>query len=150
MPTQTSDKRTAGVETAARLRTALGRINRRLLHTRSHGDLSPSQWEVLATVARNGSVRFSELAEGEGFNPTMLSRIAGKLEADGLVERVQDADDARVAHLAVTAAGRRRHAAVKAERTDTLVTALDRLSERDRRALTAALPALEALAEVLR
>jgi DNA-binding MarR family transcriptional regulator len=132
------------------LRTALGRVSRRLRHTRSHGALSPSQWEVLTTVARRGRVRFSELAEGEGLNPTMLSRIAAKLEGDGLVRRVQDEDDGRVAHLAVTPAGRRLHAAVRAERTDALQVALDRLGERDRRALAAALPALESLAEALR
>jgi DNA-binding MarR family transcriptional regulator len=144
-------KRTAeAVETAGRLRTAVGRITRRLRHAGPRRTLSPSQWEVLATVARNGSTRFADLAEGEGLNPTMLSRIAAKLEADGLVERVQDREDGRVAHLAVTAAGRRLHATVRAERTDALLMALERLGERDRRALVAALPALEAVAEHLR
>jgi DNA-binding MarR family transcriptional regulator len=148
---QSAVKRTAvQVETAGRLRTAVGRITRRLRHTGSRRTLSPSQWEVLATVARNGSIRFGELAEGEGLNPTMLSRIAAKLEADGLVERVQDREDGRVAHLAVTGAGRRLHAAVRAERTDALLVALEGLGERDRRALIAALPALEAVAEHLR
>jgi len=151
VPSRTADRGIATeVETAGRLRTALGRINRRLRHTRSHGALSPSQWEVLSTVARQGQVRIAELADAGGFNPTMLSRIAAKLETDGLVERVQDREDARVAHLAVTSAGRRLHAAVRAERTDALLLGLDRLGDRDRRAIVAALPALEALAKQLR
>jgi DNA-binding MarR family transcriptional regulator len=139
-----------GVEAAGRLRTAVARISRRLRHTQSDRALSPSEWEVLATVARSGSIRVADLAAAEGFNPTMLSRIAAKLEAGGLVERVQDREDGRVAHLAVTATGRRLHAAVRAERTDALLVALDRLTERDRRALVAALPALEAVADHLR
>jgi DNA-binding MarR family transcriptional regulator len=137
-------------DVAARLRTALTRINRRLRNVETRRGLSPSQWEVLATVARSGSVRFADLAASEGLNPTMLSRIAAKLEANGLVSRAQDRQDGRVAHLSVTAAGRRLHAAVKAERTDALLLALDGLSDRDRRALTAALPSLEAVAEHLK
>jgi len=101
-------------------------------------------------VARRQRVPLSELAEGEGLNPTMLSRIAAKLEADGLVQRVADEHDARVAHLVVTPAGRRLHAAVRAERTDALLVALERLDDRDRQTLAAAVPALEALAEALR
>ena len=80
----------------------------------------------------------------------MLSRIAAKLEAAGLVERAQDQEDGRVAHLTVTATGRRLHAAYRAERTDALLMAIDGLGEKDRRALAAALPALEAVAEHLR
>jgi DNA-binding MarR family transcriptional regulator len=137
-------------EAAGRLRTAVARISRRLRRAETRRGLSPSQWEVLATVARSGSIRFADLAEAEGLNPTMLSRIAAKLEADGLVARAQDRDDGRVAHLAITAAGRRLHAAVRAERTDALLMALDGLNERDRRAVIAALPALEAVAEQLK
>jgi DNA-binding MarR family transcriptional regulator len=155
MPTSTAEgtarpPTTVEEEAAARLRTALARITRRLRNVETRRGLSPSQWEVLATVARSGSVRFADLAAAEGLNPTMLSRIAAKLEAAGLVSRVQDRQDGRVAHLAVTAPGRRLHAAVKAERTDALLLALDGLGNRDRRALVAALPALEAVAEHLK
>ena len=151
MATQTSVQKAADrVEMAGRMRTVVARINRRLRQTKSHGALSPSQWEVLATVPRNGSIRFADLVATEGLNPTMLSRIAAKLEAAGLVERAQDTEDGRVAHLTVTAAGRRLHAANRAERTDALLLALDRLGEKDRRALAAALPALEAVADHLR
>ncbi len=150
MPTQTPVKRPNQVEMAGRLRTVVARVTRRLRHTQSHGALSPSQWEVLATVAKSGPIRFTDLADTEGLNPTMLSRIAAKLEAAGLVERAQDREDGRVAHLTVTAAGRRLHATYRAERTDALLMAIDRLGEKDRRALAAALPALEAVAEHLR
>jgi DNA-binding MarR family transcriptional regulator len=156
MPAKTAERSSTIVknpndgEVAGRLRTAVARISRRLRRAETRRGLSPSQWEVLATVARSGSIRFADLAAAEGLNPTMLSRIAAKLEADGLVARAQDREDGRVAHLAITAAGRRLHAAVRAERTDALLMALDGLNERDRRAVAAALPALEAVAEQLK
>ncbi len=153
MPAKTAERNTSIAndgEVAGRLRTAVARISRRLRHVETRRGLSPSQWEVLATVARSGSIRFADLAAAEGLNPTMLSRIAAKLEAGGLVARTQDQEDGRVAHLAITAAGRRLHAAVRAERTDALLLALDGLSDRDRRAVASALPALEAVAELLK
>ena len=72
---------------ASRMRTIVGRMSRGLRHAGGHSDLSPSQSEVLGTVARRGDVRLSELAAIEGINPTLLSRIIGKLETAGLLVR---------------------------------------------------------------
>jgi DNA-binding MarR family transcriptional regulator len=121
-----------------------------LRQTRAGAELSPTQYQVLATIVRTGPVRLSDLAADEGLNPTMLSRIAGKLEAAGLVIRTSDASDGRVAHLAVADPGRQLVERVRAERTDALSRALGSLSDRDRRTLMVALPVLETLAEALR
>ncbi len=134
---------------AARVRAAVGRLSRRLRLTHADGNLSPSQREVLSTVARRGPVRLSELAALEGINPTMLSRIVGKLILAGLVERSRDPDDGRVAHLGVTTAGLELHATIRDERTDALLWAMDQLDDGARQALEAALPALEALADAV-
>ncbi|HUZ19490.1 MAG TPA: MarR family transcriptional regulator [Acidimicrobiales bacterium] len=138
------------LDVAGRLRTVLGQLGRRLRLTRTGAELSPSQHEVLGTIVRRGPLRLSALAEAEGLNPTMLSRIARKLEGAGLVARTPDARDGRVVHLAATEAGRDLYEEIRTERTGALVAALSGLSAQERRALAAALPVLESLADALR
>ena len=91
----------------ARLRIALARIAR-VLDRQSRGHtLTGTQASVLATAARLGPVRITELAEIEGINPTMLSRIVGKLEDAGLLHRRADPDDRRAALVEPTDRGPR-------------------------------------------
>ena len=137
-------------ELPAGLRTAVARLSRHLRQTRAGADLSPTQYQVLATIVRLGPVRLSDLAADEGLNPTMLSRIAGKLEAASLVTRTQDAADGRVIHLSASRSGRDLVARVRRERTDALSRALGGLTDTDRAALSSALPVLEVLAEALK
>ena len=102
------------------MRRAIGRLNRRLRQTRAGAQLSPSQYEVLATIVGRGPLRHADLAVMEGLNPTMLSRIIGKLEATGLVARLADAGDGRVVHVAATKRGRDLVARIRSERSDAL------------------------------
>jgi DNA-binding MarR family transcriptional regulator len=139
-----------GSELPAGLRMVIARLHRMLRQTSAGAELSPTQYQVLATTFRQGTIRLSDLAAEEGLNPTMLSRIAAKLEGDGLVNRTQDLRDGRVAHLEISEAGRRLVLQVRRERTDALSAAVASLSEGDQRALTEALPVLEALAEAVR
>ena len=80
-------------------------LGRSLRLTHADQNLSPSQRDVLGTVVRRGPVGLSELASIEGLNPTMLSRIAAKLEGAGLIVRAPDRKDGRAASLAATDAG---------------------------------------------
>jgi DNA-binding MarR family transcriptional regulator len=137
-------------DTAARMRAVIARLGRGLRQTRAGTDLSPSQYEVLATISIRERVRLGDLASIEGLNPTLLSRIVGRLEDSGLVAREQDADDRRVTHVAVTEAGRALHLRIRGERTDALALALDELPEQDLDRLHDALPVLEALAARIR
>jgi DNA-binding MarR family transcriptional regulator len=137
-------------EVPARLRAVIGRLGRRLRQTRAGADLSPSQYEVLATIVKRGPLRLSEVAAAEGLNPTMLSRILAVLEESDLVGRTQDPDDGRVVHLAATKTGRDLITRIRRERTDALSVVLDELSDVDRETLSGALPVLESLAEILR
>jgi DNA-binding MarR family transcriptional regulator len=137
-------------EIASQLRSVVGRMGRGLRHTRTSTELSPSQYDVLATVSFRERVRLSDLAAIEGINPTLLSRIVGKLEDAGLVVREQDEDDRRVAHVGVTEKGRELHARIRSERTDVLSLALDSLDDNELEALTHALPVLESLAKTMR
>jgi DNA-binding MarR family transcriptional regulator len=137
-------------ELAVGIRSVIGRLARGLRQAGSQSDLSPSQYEVFGTIGRRADLKLSELAAIEGINPTLLSRIVAKLEADQLVTRTPDAEDRRVAHVALTAKGRRRHEQIRNARTDAVSLAIDGLSDAERRALAAALPVLESLAGTLR
>jgi DNA-binding MarR family transcriptional regulator len=111
-------------EFPARMRRAIGRLNRRLRQTRAGAELSPSQYEVLVTTVGRGPLRHADLARVEGLNPTMLSRIVGKLEAAGLVARLADSGDGRVVHVAATKRGRDLVTRIRSERSDALNLAL--------------------------
>ncbi len=95
-------------------------------------------------------MRLAQLADEEGLNPTMLSRIVGKLSDDGLLERSSDQGDRRAAWVKATAKGARLAERIRRERTDALNLALDTLSDHDRTRIERALPALEQLADALR
>lgn len=136
-------------ESTDRLRSAIGRISRRLRPTLAASDLTPSQISVLFTIARRGPLGLSELATIEAMNPTMISRIVVQLCELGLIRRESRADDRRAATVTATAAGRRMRERVHGERARALGAYLAQLDEREREALTAALPALERLAELI-
>jgi DNA-binding MarR family transcriptional regulator len=137
-------------ELPTRLRRAVGRLSRSLRQTRAGAALTPSQYEVLVTIVGQGPLRLADLALMEGINPTMLSRIAGKLEASGLVDRVADTGDGRVVHLSASPEGRELVRQVRGERADALSVALEGLTDDDRRLLSDALPVLEALTDRLK
>lgn len=137
-------------ELAEHLRVALARLNRSLRLTQAQKELSSSHREVLMAIGRSGSIRLSELAREEGLNPTMLSRIVGKLEAAGWVTRSPDPLDARVIHLSATPEGVALRETIRGERTDALLYALRTLSKDDKQALGAAMSALESIVAILR
>jgi DNA-binding MarR family transcriptional regulator len=132
-----------------RLRTALTRISRRINRQVSAEGLTATQLSVLSTVVHRGPLGLKELAEVEGVNPTMLSRIVGKLEVAGLIERQVDADDRRAARVAVTTAGARLHRRVLSKRSALLAERLAELPAATVAAIVAALPAFEELGQAL-
>ena len=89
----------------ARLRVVLARIARGLDRHSRGSDLTRTQVSVLGTVVVRGPIGMGELATIEGLNPTMLSRLAGKLETAGLLVRDADPDDGRAVRVAATEAG---------------------------------------------
>jgi len=137
-------------ETVERLRAALGTTARHLRATEAGEGLTPTELSILATISRRGSLRLTELAEIERVNPTMLSRIAGRLAEARLISREADADDRRAARVEATPAGLALHKRIRAQRRASLAAHLDELADDDVGKLLTALPALEALAEGLR
>jgi DNA-binding MarR family transcriptional regulator len=140
------------IDTATRLRVAIGRLSRRLRTTAagSAAGLTPTKISVLLTVVREGPIRLSSLAEAESLNPTMLSRVIADLVDAGLLARTSDDGDRRAAWVDATEDGRQLARRMRRERTDAVNEALEGLASADRRLLENALPALEQLAEHLK
>ena len=140
------------VDTATRLRMAIGRLSRRLRTTAAGeaADMSPTRVSVLLSVVRDGPVRLSSLAAAENLNPTMLSRSISYLVDAGLLTRTCDDGDRRAAWVEATAAGRKLAERIRRERTTALNEALAGLSPAERDLIEQALPALEGLAEQLK
>jgi DNA-binding MarR family transcriptional regulator len=129
----------------SRLRAAIGRLSRQLNASVADVGFSPSQLSVLGTVARRGPIGIGELAELEGINPTMLSRIVGKLSDAALIERIAHPDDGRAVVVQATATGRKLHRRVQDQRSKAIAARLEKIPEAQAAQLLAALPALEAL-----
>jgi DNA-binding MarR family transcriptional regulator len=139
-------------DTAARLRATIGKLSRRLRPTAAGkaAGLTPTKVSVLMDVVRRGPLRLAEVAEAEGINPTMLSRVLADLVQQGLLERTSDERDRRAAWVKATAAGRRLSERMRRERTEAVNVALSELPERDRRQILDSLESLEHLAEALK
>ncbi len=104
----------------ARTTTALERS----LH--EHG-LGVSEYEVLERLAmgQKDEHRMQELAEEVHLSQSALSRVVGRLEADGLVVRSMCAEDRRGIFACLTDAGRERYAAARPAHRAVLAAALD-------------------------
>lgn len=152
MPQTQTPPEALDMETAARLRTVIGRLSRRLRSTAAarQAGLTPTKISVLLTVARTSPIRLADLGASEGLNPTLLSRVTTELVAAGLLERSSDPDDRRAAWVKISRAGRRLAERMRSERTEAVNAAFRGLSAEECRRLQSALPALEALAEALR
>jgi DNA-binding MarR family transcriptional regulator len=135
------------IDEVARLRIALARISRAVDRMSAEAGFTRTQLSVLGTVARLKSVGMGELADIEGLNPTMLSRVVGQLEEAGLISRGSDQADRRSVRVQLTPAGRSMHLKLRKRRTDVFVRQLAGLPGGQAGDLLGALPALEALAD---
>jgi DNA-binding MarR family transcriptional regulator len=137
-------------ESVIRLRRTILRLARQLNAASVGEGLTPTQASVLGIVTNRGPLGLTELTEIEGLNPTMLSRVVGKLDSFGLIRRLRDPDDFRAARVEVTPEGRQTYQRIAAERAALLSGRVAGLPPEQAAALIAALPALENLAEDLR
>src|SRR5580700_4339399 len=131
-------------ELVARLRAVIGRLARQLNETSTGEGLTPTQYSVLALVRNRGPLGLAELTELEGLNPTMLSRVIRVLDDAGLIRRLTDPSDMRVARLEITSAGAQMHERIRERRTSVLADCLTRLPPPTATALLDTVPALEA------
>jgi DNA-binding MarR family transcriptional regulator len=129
---------------AAHLRVTVTRLARQL---RQQGDtgLTPSQMSALTSIDRHGPLTLGALAEREGVAPPSITRVVGKLEEAGLVERRADPADGRVTLVTATVAGRDLLARTRKRKDVWLATRLAALDAGDRHRLAGALDALDRL-----
>ena len=132
---------------AARLFVALGRINRAVRRDAPDAVLGPGALSALATLVRGGPARLGMLARTEGVSPPSMTRIVAFLEEQGLVQRSQDASDGRVYLVEATGAGVELVESGRSRRLAALAARIERLPDEERERITAALPALESLAD---
>jgi DNA-binding MarR family transcriptional regulator len=137
-------------EGAIRLRRVIIKVARQLNASSTGEGLTPSQASVLGLIVARGPMSLPDLGELEGINPTMLSRVIGRLVEMGLIDRIPDPADLRSVSVVSTAAGRHVDQQVKARRATAVSQCLELLPAAEVAALTKALPALEDLAETMR
>ncbi|BBJ46811.1 MarR family transcriptional regulator [Streptomyces antimycoticus] len=135
-------------ELAVRLRTALQHLLPGLRGTRGeHGDLTPSRQAALGALDTHGPMRISALATRLGIALPTTSRMVDLLDASGWIERTPDPEDRRASLIALTDPGRQLLHTVRHEAAARLAARIETLSPEERRALYAALPALESLGD---
>ena len=129
----------------ASLQDASLRLTRRL-RKHSQTELTMSQISALSTLQRHGPLRVGELARREQISKSSATRLVARLEATGYLERKVDPEDGRSFVVAITTHGHSLLASARQRANEFLALQVNRLAEDDRRALLAALPALERLA----
>lgn len=142
----TTPSTSSHLDLAARLRLAVTRTARRLRQEAGSG-LSPSLAAALATVERRGPLTPSELADCERIQRPTATRIAARLEAEGLVARCGDPRDGRVSLLSATPQGHALLRELRTRKNAYLARRLRDLPEEDRAALERAADVLERMLE---
>lgn len=130
----------------ARLRLAVTRTARRL-RQEAGADLSPSLSAALSTIDRHGPLTPSRLAELESVKRPTATRVLQRLEEEGLIERVTDPADGRVALVSTTGTGRELLKRLRSRKNAYLARRLRDLPPEDLETLDRAADVLERLLE---
>jgi DNA-binding MarR family transcriptional regulator len=130
---------------AGRLKLALTALNRRLRKDWPH-DLTPSRLSALATIAKSEPLPVGELARRMAVSSPTVSHIVDALDKQGLIARRPDPHDRRICRLVISEAGGELLAELGRRSTGFLADRIHDLPAAQQKALAAALPALEALA----
>jgi DNA-binding MarR family transcriptional regulator len=136
------------VDTVARLRLAVTRLNRRLRQQSSGNDVTPSQLSVMATLEREGAAQtLSQLASLERVQPPTMTRVVASLEQAGLVRRTVSEDDRRFARVELTPQGRQLIKSIRRRKDAWLARRLAELTPAEVAEVERVLPLLERLLE---
>jgi DNA-binding MarR family transcriptional regulator len=133
-----------GAELAARLRVAVGRLQRQL-RRQAVGDLTLSQISALVSLEQFGPLRAGDLAVRESVSAPTMTRILAVLEERDLVERQVDPSDRRASSVRLTSGGEDMLTTLRRERTAFLADRLGQLDEQERQRLADAVEVLEHL-----
>ncbi|MFZ1063031.1 MAG: MarR family transcriptional regulator [Acidimicrobiales bacterium] len=131
-------------ETAARLRRAVTRLNRRLRGT-APDRVSPGQASMLASIAKLANPSLGDLASAEHIQPPSVTRLVRDMQRQGLITCTLDVDDRRCTRVSLTAAGRRELDTIRMKKAEFLEQRLLALSATDQRRARDAATFLETL-----
>jgi len=124
---------------------ALARLNR-TVRREAPALLGHSAVAALATVVWSGPLRPGDLAAREGVSAPTMTRVLAGLEAGGYVVREPDPADGRASLVRATEEGVQLIRGNRSARSRVLRERIAALTDEQRAALRAALPALQALA----
>ena len=130
------------------LRSAVMRLSRRLRNQRVEESLTPTEMQVMATLARCGSATPGELARKEHVQPPSMTRIIAMLEEKGLVRREPHPDDRRQVVVSSTEQAESIIEQSRAKRDVWLAELATNLTPEEWAVLRAAAPVLERLAQL--
>ncbi|MFE6857117.1 MarR family winged helix-turn-helix transcriptional regulator [Nocardia sp. NPDC057668] len=146
--TELSAADTEQLSEAADLYHTIGRLLRLLRHSGDLGALSPGAASALASLARSGPMRLSDLAGVERVSAPTMSRVVTSLEKSGYLTRDADPEDGRAQLLSATPAAHDLVTGLTSARIQRFAAAMDRLEPEQRRTLLSSLGTLiEALDE---
>jgi DNA-binding MarR family transcriptional regulator len=134
-------------ELAERLHAVAIHLLRRLRRLDDVTALSAPRLSILSVLVFGGPCSLGALARAEQVKAPTMTRLVQALEADGLVERSRDPDDARSSHVRATARGRRILLRARERRVRALARTLADLSTAERERLARALPLLERVSQ---
>lgn len=139
-----SGKHTDAVVLAENLRVTLGKFVRGV-KTQANTPTT-SQSETLSLLDRGGPLSVAELAERRNVRHQSMRLVAGQLESVGLVSKMPNPADGRSRLLSITENGRGQLSRAREARTSQIANLIEeRLSEKDRRTLEAAIRVIERL-----
>jgi DNA-binding MarR family transcriptional regulator len=112
---------------AGRLHSTAIHLLRRVRVVDGESGLSAARLSALSVLVFGGSRPVGELAAAEQVTAATMSRLVSALEAEGLVARTGDADDARRVVVSATPAGVRTLENARARRVASLTEVLERI-----------------------
>ncbi len=132
------------LETAARLRLAVARLQR-LLRSQEMGGLSLTEASCLAIIGRRGPMPLNEIAASEHLSAPSVTKTITRMEEAGLIDRLTDPTDRRVSLVTLSKKGSALVDQIRSRRNAFLLLRLQELSPIDLAAIEQALPILERL-----
>src|ERR1019366_5577121 len=114
-------------ETAARLRRAITRMNRKLRYSALTG-VSPAQASMLASIDKLESPSLGDLAIAEQIRPPSVTRLVRGMKQAGLISCAADPLDRRCTRVRLTVLGRKDLNAIRQRKTEFLERKLLALS----------------------
>lgn len=142
-----------GVRLAAELmsvNTAMRRLVRRRLREQVPPRLRPAQVELLVVVGSHPGISVAAAARELHLADNSVSTLVNQLLAAGMLRRETDPDDRRAVRLELTPDARRHLTDWRDRRARMVGARIEELTEEDRTAIAAALPALGRLLASLR